>query len=96
MVDSQERVRKALESAESLLASLLDRASLGPAAGAEKDVNDGSVVDIEQSLLGVGEKQLYYMNSTHQAVPFSSELTMSPRDTLTAIGKTDHYFNCEV
>lgn len=97
---SQEKVKRALESAESLLASFLDRASLGPAAGAEKDLvnshnvrEDRSVstsrdsVDVEQSLLGFGEGNISSTSSAHEAVSYPSDIPTTPKDTLTSLGK---------
>ena len=98
---SQEKVKRALESAESLLASFLDRASLGPAAGAEKDliINSHNVredryvstsrdsVDVEQSLLGLGEGNISSTSSAHEAVSYPSDIPTIPKDTLTSLGK---------
>ena len=82
---SQSKVFKALESTESLLASLLDRSSFTPTEGYPSEDTDGgssSSIDVEQSLLGVGENVIasYNRHGLHtQALP-------DPRDTLTSIG----------
>ena len=84
MADSQSRVFKALESTESLLASLLGRSSLPPEPVEDVD-GVHSAIDVEQSLiLGVGERfDTPRNNFTRQSV---SEALPDPRDTLTSIG----------
>ena len=86
MAYSKLRVLKTLESTESLLASLLDRSSLSTTKLEQGEETDRGhpVVDVEQSLLGVGERIDTLNNSTHEGAP---ELLPDPRDTLNSIGK---------
>ena len=93
MEGSQSKVFRALESTESLLASLLDRSSFSPTEPEYPiETTDGgsgysSNVDVEQSLLGVGERMDTRDNFTvRQHGGLTSETLPDPRDTLTSIG----------
>ncbi len=80
--DSQSKVFKALESTESLLASLLDRSSLPPEPVEDTD-GGHPIIDVEQSLLGVGERLL----ETPHLIRQGRQSEADPRDTLTSIGQ---------
>ena len=98
MSHSQQRVKKALESAESLLASLVDRSSFVPVAGAEGETDVGAslressltppAVNVEQSLIGLGEEIAMAQVSARQEVPSPSNLMVAdPLSSLTAMGE---------
>ena len=92
------QVRKALESTESLLASLLNReqsSTLSLPIETTSDATDSgnkrdSLVDVEQSLLGTGEAIVTSNSSAQEAVPSPLNIT-SPVHTLSSLGET---FNC--
>lgn len=97
MSHSKQRVKKALESTESLLASLVDRSSFGPAAGAEGETDGGTslpltppAINVEQSLIGLGEEVVTAQVSARQEVPCPSNLMIAaadPLSSLTAMGE---------